>query len=87
MDTTLEGLVENVDAVSSEEEDAIEVFEGAEENRNEGVALETLVVAFLEEDVGFVEQEYGGEGYGVVEDLFKALFETSGVSTDVAARY
>ena len=76
MDTALEGLVEHADAVSSEEEDAVEILESAEENGNEGVAFEVLVVAVLEEDVGFVEEEYGGESYGVVENSLEALFKT-----------
>ena len=76
MDTALEGLVEHADPISGKEEDAIEIFESAEKNGNKGVSFEILVVAVLEEDVGFVEQEYGGEGYGVVEDFFEALFET-----------
>ena len=85
MDTALESLIEHADAVGGEEEDPLEVFKSAEEDGNEGVAFEILVVAILEEDVGFVEEEDGGEGYGVVEDFFEALFQSFGVGADVAA--
>ena len=87
MDTALESLVEHADTVSGEEEDALEIFESAEEDGNEGIAFEMLVVAVLEEDVSFVEEENGGKGHGVVEDFFEALFETCGVGADVAAGY
>ena len=87
MDTALERLVEHADAVGGKEEDAFEVFKSAEENGNEGIALDILVVAVLEEDVSFVEEDYGGEGDGVVEDFFEALFKFLGVGADVATRY
>ena len=38
-------MVEGADAVGGKEEDAVEVFEGAEEDGDEGVALEVGVVS------------------------------------------
>ncbi len=87
MDAGLEGLVESADAVGGEEEDAVEVVEGAEEDGDEGVAGEVFVVAVLEEDVGFVEEEDGVPGVGVVEDFFEAALERAGIGADVAAGY
>ena len=87
VDAGLEGLVEGADAVGGEEEDPREVVESAEEDGDEGVALQVFVVAVLQEDVGFVEEEDGVPGGGVVEDFFEFGFEDRGVSADVAAGY
>ena len=85
MDARLERLVEGADAVGGQEEDSREVIEGAEEDGDEGVALEGFVVAVLQEDVGFVEQEDGAPGGAVVEDFLEAGLEFLGVGADVAA--
>ncbi len=42
VDARLEGVVEGLDAVGGEEEDALEVFEEAEEDGDEGVAVDVL---------------------------------------------
>ena len=83
----LKGLIEGADAVGGEEQDAREVVEGAEEDGDQGVALEGGggQVAVLEEDVGFVEQQDGAPGDGVVEDLLEAGLELLRVGADVAA--
>jgi hypothetical protein len=52
-----EGFVECFDPVRGQEEDALEVFEEAEEDADESVAMDVVDRAFFEEDVGFVEQE------------------------------
>ena len=57
MDARDKGFVERLDAVSGEEEDALEVLEEAEEDADEGVAVDVVDGAFFEEDVGFVEEE------------------------------
>ena len=59
VDTGLEGGVDVVDAVGGEEEDAFVVFEDAEEDGDEFVALQVVRAALFEEDVGFVEEEDG----------------------------
>lgn len=53
----------------------MEVFEEAEEDGDEGVAVEVVHGAFLEEDVGFVEEEDGVPGVGYVEDAVETVFE------------
>ena len=57
VDAGLEGGVDVVDAVGSEEEDAFVVLEDAEEDGDEFVALQVVRAALFEEDVGFVEEE------------------------------
>ena len=59
MDAGLEGGVDVVDAVGGEEEDAFVVFQDAEEDGDEFVALQVVRAALFEEDVGFVEEEDG----------------------------
>lgn len=54
VDARGEGGVEGCDAVGGKEEDALEVFEHAEEDANEGVAADVVGLALLEEDVRFV---------------------------------
>lgn len=49
------------------------------------VPLEELVVALLQEDVGFVEDQDGAPCDGVVKDLSEALLEHGGVGPDLAA--
>ncbi len=87
VDAGLEGLVEGADAVGGEEEDAGEIVESAKEDGDEGVAGEVVIVAVLEEDVGFVEEEDGAPGGGVVEGFFEFGFELRGVGADVATGY
>ena len=54
MDATLEGLVEDADTVGGQEQDPLEVLKCAQEDRDKRITLEVLVVAVLEEDVGFI---------------------------------
>ena len=55
----------------TDEEDAIKVFELAEEDGDEGVALYVLDVPLLEKNVCFVKEEYSLPGDGVLEHLFE----------------
>ena len=64
VDAGLEGVVEGLDAVSREEEDALEVLEQAQEDGDEGVAVDVLDGALLKEDVRFVKEEDGAPGEG-----------------------
>lgn len=66
MDAGLEGVIEGFDAVGGEEEDALEVFKEAEEDGDEGVAVDVLDCSFFEKDVCFVEKEDGAPGMGDV---------------------
>jgi hypothetical protein len=47
----------------------LEVLEEAQEDGDQGVAVDVLDGALLEEDVGFVEEEDGAPGVGYVENL------------------
>ena len=84
MDARLEGLVEGLNAVRGEEEDALEVLEQAQEDRDEGVAMDVLHRALLEEDVGFVEEEDRVPGVRDFEDLGQFEFEFFGGGAEVA---
>ena len=59
VDAGLEGVVEGLDPVGGEEEDALEVFEEPQEDGDERVAVDVLHRALFEEHVGFVEEEDG----------------------------
>ena len=53
------------------EEDAIKVFELAQEDGDESIALYVLYIPLLEENVCFVEEEDGFPGDSVLEDLLE----------------
>lgn len=84
MDAWFEGAVDIVDAVGSEEEETLEVFERAEEDGDEFVAFEVMGGAGFEEDVGFVEEEDRVPFRGHEEDVFEGLFDAWGVGAEVA---
>ena len=69
----------------TDEEDAIEVFELAEKDGDEGVTLYVVDVPFLEEDVGFVEEEYGFPRDGILEDLLQLDLQLLWLGTQVSA--
>ena len=87
MDPRLKCLIKHADTVSGKEEDSLEILKGTEKNGNEGIAFQVFVIAFLEEDVGFVEEEDGGEGYGVIENFFQAFFKPLRIGANVATCY
>ena len=84
MDAGSEGRVEDGDAVGSQDEDALEVFEHAEEDGDEGVAGNIVVCPLFEEDVCFVEEKEGAPGVGHVEDLGEILLEEAGIDAELA---
>ena len=55
----------------TDEEDAVKVFEFAEEDGDKSVALYILYVPLLEENVRFVKEEYSLPGNGVLEHLLE----------------
>ena len=55
----LERLVEGLDAVRRQEQDALVVLCQTQEDRDERVAMDIVRLARLEEDVGFVEKQDG----------------------------
>lgn len=68
----LEGLVEGVYAVGSEEHDAFVVLQHAEEDGDELVPLEFVEGALFKEDIGFVEEEDSISAITHVEDALKS---------------
>lgn len=75
MDPGLEGRVKGFDAVGSEEENALEVFQETEKDGDQCVAVEIMDAAALEEDVGFVEEEDGAPCVREVEDPRECGFQ------------
>jgi hypothetical protein len=63
----------------------LEVFEEAEEDGDEGVAVDVLNSSLLEEDVCFVKKEDCTPGVGDVEDLLEFCLEGSGVGAELAS--
>ena len=86
VDAALESLVEGVDAVGGEDQDALVVFEQAQEDGHEGVAAEVLRAALLQEDVGLVEQQDGLPDGGHVEDLRELFLEVVVSCAQLAGR-
>ncbi len=76
--------VKGDDTISSEEEDALEILEQAEENGDEGIAADVMQFSLLQEDVGFVEQEEGAPAVGDVDDLAKILFQIAAFDAEFA---
>ena len=65
-------LVDAVGAVRGEEEQPVEVFEGAQELRDDRI-LGQVESAFEDEDIGLVEEEHGVPALGAVEDDLEVL--------------
>lgn len=84
MDPRLERIVERLNTVRRQEQDALEVLQQAQEDGHQRVAVDVLDGALLEEDVGFVEQEHGAPGVRNVEDLLQLGFEGAGVGAQLA---
>lgn len=57
MDTRDESFVECLDAIGGEEEDTLEVFEETEKDADQRIAVDIVDRPFLQEDVGFVEEQ------------------------------
>lgn len=84
MDARLEGLVEGLDAVRREEEDALVILEQAEEGGDERVAVDVVQGALLEEDVGLIEEEDGFPDGRDIEDARELLLEIARVRAELA---
>ena len=74
MDTRLKGVIEGLHAIGGEEEDALEVFEQAEEDADKGIATYVLSLAGLEEDVSFVQQENCAPRMSDIQDFIELCF-------------
>ena len=57
-DARVEGLVEAAHAVGGEEHDAVVLLEQPQEDADHGVAVDVVVRALLQEDVGLVQQDH-----------------------------
>lgn len=84
MDPALKGSIDVFDAVGGEKEYAFVVFEDAQEDGDEFVALEIVGGALLEEDVGFVEEEDGVPFCGHLEHVAEGGFNLRGRKTEIA---
>jgi hypothetical protein len=59
MDARTEGRIELLHAVGRQEHDALEVLQGAQEDRHKRVSVEFAYGSFGEEQIGFVEEDNG----------------------------
>ena len=87
VDARLEGRVESLHAVGGQEHGALVVFEDAQEDGDELVALEFVQAALFEEDVGFVEQEDGVPAAAHFENVLQFGLDFSRVEAQVAGRH
>ena len=84
VNSALKRSIDIIHTVCREEEDALVVFEDAEEDGDEFVALEVVGGALFEEDVGFVEEEDGVPFCGHFEYVGEGAFDRGGVEAEVA---
>jgi hypothetical protein len=75
MNAALERLIKRLDSVRGQEEDALEVLEQAQEDADEGVAVDVLVLALLEEHVGLVQQQHGAPRVRNIHDLVELVLD------------
>jgi hypothetical protein len=70
------GFVDVVDAVGGQEQQAVEVFEHAQEDTDDGVHRD-VVVAFLDVNVGFVDQHHPPSAGARVSTSFNTVSITA----------
>lgn len=85
VDAAEERVVERLDAVRGEEEDAAVVLEGAQEDGDEAVAGNVLGPTALEVDVGLVEEDEGAVALTELEEVAQVGLDVVRVNAEVAA--
>ena len=84
MNTRLESIVERLHAIRCEEQDPLEILQQPEEDGYQGVAVDVLDGALLEEDIGFVEEKDGAPAVRDIEDFVEFGFQFARVSAEFA---
>lgn len=84
VDTRLESIVERLHAIRCEEQDPLEILQQPEEDGYQGVAVDVLDGALLEEDVGFIEEKDGAPAVRDVEDFVEFGFQFAWVGAEFA---
>lgn len=87
VDARLERLVERPHAVRRQEEDAPEVLELAQEDRDHGVALQVCERALLEEDVSLVDEHDGTPPRAYSEDAGEVRVEAGRIRPKITGSY
>lgn len=87
LDARLERLVKGAHAVRRQDQDAVVIFEHAEEDGHQRVAVQVGERALFQKDVGFVQEHDAAPDFANVEDRFEIVLDTLRVCSDVAARH
>ena len=87
VDAGLECWIESLNTVGCEKHGTFVVFQYAQEDGNEFVALEFVQRTLLEEDVGFVEKENGIPAASHFENVLELALHFAGVETEVAGAH
>jgi hypothetical protein len=69
----------HLNTIRSQEQNTLEVLKLAQKDADEGISMNVLHIALLQEDVGFVQQQNGAPGMAYVENLLQLAFEVARV--------
>lgn len=83
VDTGLEGWVECLHAVRGQEHCAFVVFEDAQEDGDELVALKLVEGALLEENIGFVKEQDGVPAAAHFENVLQLLLDFAWIEAEI----
>ena len=75
MNSRLESIVEGLDAIRRQEQNALKVLKLAEEDADKSVPVDVMHVSLLQEDVRLIEKEDGAPGMADVKNLLQLLLE------------
>ena len=69
MDTRLEGIVEGLNTVGSQEQNALEVLQQTEEDADKGIAVDIVDSALFKENISLIEEEHRAPRVRDIQDL------------------
>ena len=75
-----------LDTVRRQEQNPLEVLELSQEDADEGIPVDVMHVALLQEDIGFVKQEDGAPGVADIQYLLELALEEPRVGAELTGR-